>query len=350
MESTPVLRSEVGPAGYVTTGSGLQHHPLEASYPGTSSNGGLRGYTEEGAGGEWGEPTRTGHGGESAEEGIESLIATVEETNISISAQQGEVRELAADMGRGAPEGVYNVGASASVVEHLLDRAAPMAMGVENDNMASDIGSADPESTSSVKVHQHPLAARASVASSANGTVPAVSSTGGDRTPLESTPSAVPPASTRDSVVVAPASSVSGAAPRPSSSHVGLPEAFAGGAGRAVAEPHLKTGGQPLMHGNRAESPTTMSTDLTAKLKALKIRRRHRFVVMRIDGTEVVAETVGAPGEGPGELRVALPYSDCRYAVYDQEVVTTDGRKTSKLFFFTWLPHNSTPHNKVSEV
>eukprot|EP00904_Undaria_pinnatifida_P010186 jgi/Undpi1/6298/HiC_scaffold_20.g08781.m1 len=115
-----------------------------------------------------------------------------------------------------------------------------------------------------------------------------------------------------------------------------------------VAEPHLKTAGQFVEnHANRAESPTGMSTDLQDKLKALKLRRKHRFLVMRIDGTEVVADVVGAPGQGPAELRAALPYSDCRYAVYDQELVTTDGRKTSKLFFFTWLPHNATPHNKV---
>lgn len=114
-----------------------------------------------------------------------------------------------------------------------------------------------------------------------------------------------------------------------------------------VTEPHLKTAGQPLTHTNRAESPSGMSKDLEDKLKALKLRRKHRFVVMRIDGTEVVAETAAAPAEGPGELRSALPYSDCRYAVYDQELVTADGRKANKLFFFSWIPHNATPHNKV---
>ncbi|CAM9440585.1 unnamed protein product [Ectocarpus fasciculatus] len=116
----------------------------------------------------------------------------------------------------------------------------------------------------------------------------------------------------------------------------------------AVTEPHLKTAGQPLTHANRAESPTGMSTDLQDKLKALKLRRKHRFVTMRIEGTEVVAETVAAPAEGPAELKAALPYSDCRYAVYDQAIVTADGRKANKLFFFTWVPHNATPHNKMA--
>lgn len=123
--------------------------------------------------------------------------------------------------------------------------------------------------------------------------------------------------------------------------------AYAGGSGQAVSDPHLKTGGQPLTHENRAESPTGMSTDLQEKLRQLKLRRKHRFLVMRIDGTEVVAAAVGAPTAGPAELKASLPYSDCRYAVYDQEIVTSDGRKANKLFFFTWLPHNATPHNKV---
>lgn len=118
----------------------------------------------------------------------------------------------------------------------------------------------------------------------------------------------------------------------------------------AVTDPHLKTAGQPLRHTDTVKSPTGVSTDLQNKLRALKIRRKHRFLVMRIEGTEVVAETAGAPSQGPEELRAALPFSDCRYAVYDQEVVTSDGRKTSKLFFFSWLPHNATPQTKVQRT
>lgn len=143
----------------------------------------------------------------------------------------------------------------------------------------------------------------------------------------------------------APANSYPLRGSAPSASALGV--SYAGGAGKPVAEPHLKTGGQPLVHSNRAASPNGMSDELLATLKALKIRRRHRFVVMRIDGTQVVAETVAPPKDGPGELRTALPYSDCRYGVYDQEIVTSDGRKANKLFFITWLPHNATPHNKV---
>ncbi|CAM9413885.1 unnamed protein product [Choristocarpus tenellus] len=113
-------------------------------------------------------------------------------------------------------------------------------------------------------------------------------------------------------------------------------------------EPHLKTGGEVLIHTNRAESPVDMSSDLLEKLRLLKLRRRHRYVVMRIDGTQVVAESVGEPAAGPTELKESLPYSDCRYAVYDLAYTTHDGRKTNKLLFFSWLPHNATPHNKMA--
>ncbi|CAM9951479.1 unnamed protein product [Ectocarpus sp. 8 AP-2014] len=140
----------------------------------------------------------------------------------------------------------------------------------------------------------------------------------------------------------------SAAVPAPATSTAGAAAAVSAPTTTAVTEPHLKTAGQPLTHANRAESPTGMSTDLQDKLKALKLRRKHRFVTMRIEGTEVVAETVAAPAEGPAELKAALPYSDCRYAVYDQAIVTADGRKANKLFFFTWVPHNATPHNKMA--
>ncbi|CAN0043395.1 unnamed protein product [Ectocarpus sp. 12 AP-2014] len=136
--------------------------------------------------------------------------------------------------------------------------------------------------------------------------------------------------------------------PAPAAGTAGAAAAVSAPTTTAVTEPHLKTAGQPLTHANRAESPTGMSTDLQDKLKALKLRRKHRFVTMRIEGTEVVAETVAAPAEGPAELKAALPYSDCRYAVYDQAIVTADGRKANKLFFFTWVPHNATPHNKMA--
>lgn len=169
---------------------------------------------------------------------------------------------------------------------------------------------------------------------------------------IAESPTPTPASSAATVVPTTPASPVAGipgssVVPAMTSGTVPGAGAYAGGSGQAVSDPHLKTGGQPLTHENRAESPTSMATSLQDTLKQLKLRRKHRFVVMRIDGTEVVTSSIGARGDGPSELKRVLPYSDCRYAVYDQELVTSDGRKTNKLFFFTWLPHNATPHNKV---
>src|SRR3546814_15871079 len=36
-----------------------------------------------------------------------------------------------------------------------------------------------------------------------------------------------------------------------------------------------------------------------------------------------------------------LPFTDCRYVVFDKEFTTHDGRKTNKLFFVAWLPHKT---------
>jgi cofilin len=43
-----------------------------------------------------------------------------------------------------------------------------------------------------------------------------------------------------------------------------------------------------------------------------------------------------------------MPYTDCRYGVFDQDYTTKDGRKASKLWFVSWLPMNATPYHKMA--
>ena len=45
--------------------------------------------------------------------------------------------------------------------------------------------------------------------------------------------------------------------------------------------------------------------------------------------------------------RVRTPRAAARYAVYDHEFSTHDGRLASKLFFISWLPRNATPQAKM---
>lgn len=318
----------------------------------------MAGGTEESKGGEWGEEEwGAAAGGEGLPEtGGAGAGAFVEERAGGAMEESGQQQQYGAE-GQGGESGSMSGGLG--VGGGLLGNGSVVGGGG-----AGGGSGGDPESTR----QEHPSegerqssgqpAPRQEV--EAGTRYPQLNGGGIEppQGPLEDTVAAAVSSSARSPAVVAPpvsngtaAAAASDVAPaanaaRATKGAAGATAAVAP-ATAGVAEPHLKTAGQFVNHANRAESPTEISTDLQDKLKALKLRRKHRFLVMRIDGTEVVADVVGAPEQGPAELRTALPYSDCRYAVYDQELVTSDGRKTSKLFFFTWLPHNATPHNKV---
>ncbi|CAM9400892.1 unnamed protein product [Phaeothamnion confervicola] len=115
----------------------------------------------------------------------------------------------------------------------------------------------------------------------------------------------------------------------------------------SMAEPHTKTGGERLVDANRGEAATGLTDDAAKMLKDLKLRRRYRFLVLKIVNGAVAVETAGDPNGGLPELEAALPIADCRYAIYDHEFVTADGRKTNKLLFISWLPVNASAHAKM---
>lgn len=81
-----------------------------------------------------------------------------------------------------------------------------------------------------------------------------------------------------------------------------------------------------------------------------KIRRKHRFVVFKIDleSEAIVVEHVGTKNGTVDELKALLPYTDCRYAVFDREFKTADGRITNKLYFLSWMPHAASPYSKMA--
>jgi cofilin len=83
---------------------------------------------------------------------------------------------------------------------------------------------------------------------------------------------------------------------------------------------------------------------------AFKIRRKHKFVTFKIEleTSKIVPDVMGAKKGTLEELKAVLPYTDCRYAVYDHEFTTADGRITDKLFFLSWMPHNATPYSKMA--
>jgi cofilin len=52
--------------------------------------------------------------------------------------------------------------------------------------------------------------------------------------------------------------------------------------------------------------------------------------------------------QGFAGLAAKLPYSECRYAIYEHEWKTHDGRQVSKIWFISWFPNNSTPYDKMA--
>ncbi|KAJ0410393.1 hypothetical protein P43SY_002725 [Pythium insidiosum] len=118
-----------------------------------------------------------------------------------------------------------------------------------------------------------------------------------------------------------------------------------------MAEPHLKTAGVSKYARHQEDvsvSAITPAADVTAEFKQLKMRRKSRFVLFRIEGAEIVVDSTGPPTATFRDFLGALPDLECRYAVYDHEFVTPDGRKSSKLFFVTWIPQSSNPNFKMA--
>eukprot|EP01034_Spumella_vulgaris_P032856 gene32856-40557_t len=48
------------------------------------------------------------------------------------------------------------------------------------------------------------------------------------------------------------------------------------------------------------------------------------------------------------DFKKILPFTDCRYAIYDQDYKTADGRPASKLWFVSWFPTNATTYHKMA--
>lgn len=48
------------------------------------------------------------------------------------------------------------------------------------------------------------------------------------------------------------------------------------------------------------------------------------------------------------QFKHVLPFSECRFVIYDQDYTTSDGRPASKLWFISWFPNASTTHTKMA--
>jgi len=136
---------------------------------------------------------------------------------------------------------------------------------------------------------------------------------------------------------------------------------------------HLKTGGEQIEFKNKADNTSDASEECGKVFEALKLKRKHRYIIFKIGDNQIEVESVGERSASLDDFCKALPFTDSRYgthvhshcglvcvcrlcwlwyslnvAVYDHEFTTADGRPTSKLWFLSWFPVNSTPYNKMA--
>ncbi|MBA0587353.1 hypothetical protein Gorai_000485 [Gossypium raimondii] len=88
-----------------------------------------------------------------------------------------------------------------------------------------------------------------------------------------------------------------------------------------------------------------------SKSTYLELQRKKvfRYVIFKIDEKkkEVIVEKTGGPTESYDDFAASLPESDCRYAVYDFDFVTSENCQKSKIFFIAWSPSGSRIRSKM---
>ena len=111
-----------------------------------------------------------------------------------------------------------------------------------------------------------------------------------------------------------------------------------GAAGGAAA-----SGGAAPLPALAGESSlcVTIPADVVAAFKDLKTKRKHAWLLLRINPEQFSLEVLrtGAPGpRALAELLAALPLAAGAYFVYDLPTKNSYGGAGSSLRFFTWAP------------
>jgi len=115
----------------------------------------------------------------------------------------------------------------------------------------------------------------------------------------------------------------------------------------AQRDPHLKTGGEQRVAKEKVRA-AALAEEVAVIFKQLKVRRKYRYAIFKIQEDTIIVEKTGPPDAKWQDFAGLLPYTDCRFAIYDHPYKTSDGRQTSKLLFICWFPTNSNSHKKMA--
>jgi cofilin len=85
-----------------------------------------------------------------------------------------------------------------------------------------------------------------------------------------------------------------------------------------------------------------LSENIALHFGDLRMKRAHRFLIMKVvnEGTLIEVEHVGERDSDFASFKEKMPKDEPRYAVYDIEYKTEDGRQESKIVFIFYSPDN----------
>eukprot|EP01035_Chromulina_nebulosa_P022674 gene22674-29358_t len=96
-----------------------------------------------------------------------------------------------------------------------------------------------------------------------------------------------------------------------------------------------------------ASTGVTVSDSVVNQFNDLKLGRfKAKYIIYKIEGGFIVTEKVGESDKFD-DFIASFPEDDCRYAIYDMNFTTTDGRPGNKLVSISWAPETSKIKSKM---
>lgn len=112
---------------------------------------------------------------------------------------------------------------------------------------------------------------------------------------------------------------------------------------------HTSTAGEIKIDKRRISGAALiLPPEVTTKFQDMKLRRKHKFITFKVGESSIEADTVGEKTGTLEQFKASLPYTDCRFAIYDHDFKSLDGRPQSKVYFVMWLPQAATAHSKMA--
>ena len=98
-----------------------------------------------------------------------------------------------------------------------------------------------------------------------------------------------------------------------------------------------------------AATGISVADEVVSQFNEIKLQRiKVKYVVYKIENGSIVTERVSESAEPTFEEFLALlPPNECRYAIYDMNFSTNDGRPGNKLVMVSWAPDSSSVKSKM---